>query len=597
MAGIELDFTNCSGTTDSSIIIKMHVAWNAYEGAQSYKVFFANMGGGIYASTESEPADVSGSKGIYFNEQTDAIEGTSITHTFTTRKIKQRAFVYAYSDKSATTRITQFPLTMLSASAIPGHNNLYLDKTTTGDPANLDHFYFTGTTDRDTTSSILNSKPLVVAGPVQISLLQSVFEGATDPATAIQTAIDDGTDYSVIVAAALQAGTTAIVSALFANSTFAGTTVTITPMNAATIYSNAASPTNIDTTKPLRTVFVDATGAIEGPSIDANTKLAIDLSGNASYLLKDCHGYGIDVSGGVQYLVTPTTTTLINVDDVLVIPSRFLVNRAFIVVDLDLFLIPAQVPDAPTDVTATLTDVSAEVTWTVPADNGSEITEYTVVTSPGGITATTVTNTATVAGLSQNTTYTFSVTATSVAGTSSAGVSPSYTTETTVVPLCFFGNTPVLTPSGYQRIDKLCVGDVVRTPTGTAVIRKIHRREYAAGPHSNPYIIPKGTYGATKRLLISPRHRVAVGGKMVEARHLGLDQEDRTGTLTYYNLGITDRANMVVAGVEVESLAPVSRVIITRSEFDTMVRNGRMNAAFKATCVMLGNGSVCIPIP
>jgi hypothetical protein len=65
----------------------------------------------------------------------------------------------------------------------------------------------------------------------------------------------------------------------------------------------------------------------------------------------------------------------------------------------------------------------------------------------------------------------------------------------------------------------------VSTPTGVAVIQTIHRQDYAAGPHSNPYVIPAGQFGATQKLYISPRHRVAVDGRMIEARDLNIQQD------------------------------------------------------------------------
>jgi hypothetical protein len=61
-------------------------------------------------------------------------------------------------------------------------------------------------------------------------------------------------------------------------------------------------------------------------------------------------------------------------------------------------------------------------------------------------------------------------------------------------------------------------------------------------------------FGATERLLISPRHKVLVDGNMIEARFLGLEQEEQKGIFKYYNLQITRYHHMIVAGVEVESL-------------------------------------------
>jgi len=61
------------------------------------------------------------------------------------------------------------------------------------------------------------------------------------------------------------------------------------------------------------------------------------------------------------------------------------------------------------------------VSWTAPSNGGAAITKYTVTASPGGRTATTTGATkATVTGLTNGTAYTFTVSATNVAGTSAA---------------------------------------------------------------------------------------------------------------------------------------------------------------------------------
>ena len=85
---------------------------------------------------------------------------------------------------------------------------------------------------------------------------------------------------------------------------------------------------------------------------------------------------------------------------------------------------PATVPDAPTGVSATPGDRSASVQWTAPFDEGRPITQYTVASSPGGLTATVSGNppatSATVSGLTNGTSYTFTVTATNAVGTGAA---------------------------------------------------------------------------------------------------------------------------------------------------------------------------------
>jgi hypothetical protein len=118
---------------------------------------------------------------------------------------------------------------------------------------------------------------------------------------------------------------------------------------------------------------------------------------------------------------------------------------------------------------------------------------------------------------------------------------------------CFFGDAPVLTPSGYRRIDSLRVGDKVTTLTGEDVITRVYKRLGSASPSINPYRIPAGTFGATKDLLISPKHAIAVKGKMIRAENCGLKQVTPQGLLTYYNLELASKSNMIIAGVEVES--------------------------------------------
>jgi hypothetical protein len=98
-------------------------------------------------------------------------------------------------------------------------------------------------------------------------------------------------------------------------------------------------------------------------------------------------------------------------------------------------VIPQGVPGSPTNVTASPGNASATVSWTAPLSNGgSTVTSYTVAASPGSQT-TTVSGTklsAVVAGLTNGTSYTFTVSATNAIGTgpsslSSAPVSPSAT--------------------------------------------------------------------------------------------------------------------------------------------------------------------------
>lgn len=77
-------------------------------------------------------------------------------------------------------------------------------------------------------------------------------------------------------------------------------------------------------------------------------------------------------------------------------------------------------PGAPTSVVAFYEDSKAIVTFTPPlSTGGSPITGYTVTSNPGNLTATGSSSPITITGLTNNTAYTFTVTATNNYGTSS----------------------------------------------------------------------------------------------------------------------------------------------------------------------------------
>jgi prepilin-type N-terminal cleavage/methylation domain-containing protein len=80
----------------------------------------------------------------------------------------------------------------------------------------------------------------------------------------------------------------------------------------------------------------------------------------------------------------------------------------------------ATVPDAPTIGTATAGNATSTVSFTAPFNGRSNITGYTVTSSPGGITASGASSPITISGLTNGTAYTFSVTATNAIGVSTS---------------------------------------------------------------------------------------------------------------------------------------------------------------------------------
>lgn len=81
--------------------------------------------------------------------------------------------------------------------------------------------------------------------------------------------------------------------------------------------------------------------------------------------------------------------------------------------------VPVRVPDAPSIGAVSAGSGQATVSFSAPADDGgSPVTNYVVISQPGGVTAAGSGSPLTVTGLANGTSYTFTVTATNVAGTS-----------------------------------------------------------------------------------------------------------------------------------------------------------------------------------
>lgn len=94
---------------------------------------------------------------------------------------------------------------------------------------------------------------------------------------------------------------------------------------------------------------------------------------------------------------------------------------------------PAGLPAAPTAVTATVASGSTSVAFAAPAANGSAITNYTVTSNPGGVTANGTSSPITISGLTNGTAYTFTVTATNAAGTGPASAASNSVTPFTSI--------------------------------------------------------------------------------------------------------------------------------------------------------------------
>ena len=145
-------------------------------------------------------------------------------------------------------------------------------------------------------------------------------------------------------------------------------------------------------------------------------------------------------------------------------------------------------------------------------------------------------------------------------------------------------------------------GDIVLTDSGVSVpIQRVKVMRCRPGPTTNPYIITKGQFGATEELLISPRHKVAVGSAMVEAKDLGLQQKVMKAPFNYYNLELPGWSNMCVAGVTVESLAPAKRITATVDQVKAAIaalpasqRTAETLKTLKRICQKTANGKIMV---
>ena len=104
----------------------------------------------------------------------------------------------------------------------------------------------------------------------------------------------------------------------------------------------------------------------------------------------------------------------------------------------------ASVPDAPTSPVAAVGNTQSTITFSAPASNGgSAITGYTVTSSPGSFTATGATSPIIVTGLTNGTSYTFTIVATNALGNSVASV-----VSNAVTPNFVCGSTVTFTYNG-----------------------------------------------------------------------------------------------------------------------------------------------------
>jgi hypothetical protein len=217
--------------------------------------------------------------------------------------------------------------------------------------------------------------------------------------------------------------------------TGAASPIIVTGLTNGTAYTFTVTATNAVGTGPASgdsTPVIPATapGAPTGVSAKAGYAMATvsfipPASNNGSpvtgYTVTSNNGNGTDANAGTAlttHIVTGLTigttytftVTATNADGTgpASLPSNSVTPKA-----------TPTVPTAPIMLSATPGDSKAQVFFSPPVSNGgSPITDYTVISSPGSITTKGAASPITVTGLTNGTSYTFSVTATNRVGTS-----------------------------------------------------------------------------------------------------------------------------------------------------------------------------------
>jgi hypothetical protein len=195
----------------------------------------------------------------------------------------------------------------------------------------------------------------------------------------------------------------------------------ITSPVAATLQSQTPVITNVTGVRGLTVTFTDATIA---PNPTYSATACTDLAMSQICVTVPSFTSGSTITGvtlGTSYYVTVTLASQPGWLGAVSAPYG------------PTMVVAATVPGAPTNVVATAGNTTAYVTWTAPASNGSPITSYTVTSSPGGIICGTTTTACGFLGLTNGTSYTFTVTATNAIGTGPAS-SPSNAVTPGAVP-------------------------------------------------------------------------------------------------------------------------------------------------------------------
>ena len=134
--------------------------------------------------------------------------------------------------------------------------------------------------------------------------------------------------------------------------------------------------------------------------------------------------------------------------------------------------------------------------------------------------------------------------------------------------ICFQKGTLILTPSGYKIIEKLQVGDLVKTAQGRVVpIKRI--ASFIGKEDKCPlYVIKRNTYGDNlplADLYMSGGHAFRVGKKWCHTSCSSKSKRISVDDIEYYNIVLENYLDhtLVANGMEVESLFDMKDVVMT----------------------------------
>lgn len=142
--------------------------------------------------------------------------------------------------------------------------------------------------------------------------------------------------------------------------------------------------------------------------------------------------------------------------------------------------------------------------------------------------------------------------------------------------VCFLRGTLIETPQGHRPVESLRIGDLIATYDGDCLpLRWIGHRHVTAGdlllyPELRPIVMPQDMFGEglpSRRLKLSPSHRLAIGGWQAEmlfgfdtalicANHLvgeGASRVNPHRGIDYYHLLLDEHTMVLANGLACES--------------------------------------------